>query len=194
MNLPNKITIGRIALVFVFMVFLFIKGVPAKVCALITFLLAAFSDYLDGYIAKKYNIISDFGKIMDPVADKVLTLAAFIAFVELKLIPAWMVVIIVMRELLVTSIRIFALYKREVLPAGIGGKQKTVSQMFAILVILVFMTIKEAGVTVFHFWNENFEYWYKQFIFLFMVLTVILTIISGVSYLINYRKIFRKNI
>ncbi len=185
MNLPNKITLGRIALTFVFMVFLFSSGVFAKGMALVVFLLAAFSDYLDGHIAKKYNIVSDFGKIMDPVADKILTLAAFLAFVEMKLIPAWMVVIIIMRELLITGIRIRALTHDEVLAAGVGGKHKTVSQCLSILVILVFIIIREAGVKTFGFWNASFEYWYRQLIFIMMLITVALTIISGVSYLIG---------
>ncbi|NQT33014.1 MAG: CDP-diacylglycerol--glycerol-3-phosphate 3-phosphatidyltransferase [Candidatus Omnitrophica bacterium] len=188
MNLPNKITLARIGLVFVFMVFLFLGGLPAKLIALAIFILAVATDYLDGYIAKKYNIVSDFGKIMDPVADKVLTLAAFLAFVEMKLVPAWMVVIIIFREMLITSIRIVALRNKEVLSAGMGGKQKTASQMVSIIVILIFKIIKEAGVRTFGFWNPDFEYWYRQLIFLLMIITVALTIISGVSYLVGNKK------
>ncbi|MFH1846258.1 MAG: CDP-diacylglycerol--glycerol-3-phosphate 3-phosphatidyltransferase [Candidatus Omnitrophota bacterium] len=188
MNLPNKITLTRIGLVFVFMFFLFLKGVGPKITALGIFLIAALTDYLDGFIAKKYNISSDFGKIMDPVADKVLTLAAFLAFVELELVPAWMVVIIILRELIITSIRLIALRKQEVLAAGRAGKQKTFSQMFSIFVILVFIIIKEAGVGTFGFWNSGFEYWYKQVIFLLMLVTVSLTIISGVSYMVKNKK------
>lgn len=193
MNLPNKLTVARILLTFVFMFFLFSGGIFAKVMALVIFVAAAFTDYLDGFIAKKYNIISDFGKMMDPVADKILTLAAFLAFVEMKLVPAWMVVIIIMRELTITSIRLVALRKGEILSAGIGGKHKTVSQMLSIFVILVFIVIKEAGVKTFHFWNPNLEYWYKQLIFILMLITVILTIISGISYLAgNKRYLFNE--
>jgi len=188
MNLPNKITLARIFLVFVFMTFLFIHGLPAKIIALVIFIIAALTDYLDGFIAKKYNIISDFGKIMDPVADKIMTLAAFLAFVEMKLIPAWMVVIIIMRELIITSIRIMAFRNNEVLPAGRGGKHKTVSQMASIILILIFIVIKEAGVGIFGFWNPAFEYWYKQLIFIMMCITVLLTLISGISYLIGNKK------
>lgn len=188
MNLPNKITLARIILTFVFMVCLFMSGLLWKIAALCVFVVAVCSDYLDGFIAKKYNISSDFGKIMDPVADKVLTLAAFLAFVEMKLIPAWMVVIIIMRELFITSIRIRALAQREVLEAGMGGKHKTASQMLSIFVILVFIVIKEAGVKTFGFWNASFEYWYRQVIFILMLITVILTLISGISYLVGNRK------
>ncbi len=188
MNLPNKITITRIVLAFIFMIFLFVEGVMAKTMALVIFLAAALSDYLDGFIAKKYDIISDFGKIMDPVADKILTLAAFLAFVEMKLIPAWMVVIIILREFIITGIRLMALRQNDVLPAGVGGKQKTISQMLSIVIILVFIIIKEAGVRTFYFWNPTFEYWYKQVIFFMMIVTVVLTIISGVSYIAGNRK------
>lgn len=188
MNLPNKITVARIVLTFIFMICLFLKGIFAKSAALAIFIIAAVSDYLDGMIAKKYNITSDFGRIMDPVADKILVLAAFLAFVEMKLVPAWMVVIIILRELLITSIRIRALTHNEVLAAGVGGKHKTFSQMFSIFVILIFIIIKEAGVEVFNFWNSSFEYWYRQVIFILMLITVILTVISGFSYLIGNRK------
>ncbi|MBU0570840.1 MAG: CDP-diacylglycerol--glycerol-3-phosphate 3-phosphatidyltransferase [Candidatus Omnitrophica bacterium] len=188
MNLPNKITVARIALTFIFMILLFSGGIICKIFAFVIFMIAALSDYLDGFIAKKYDLKSDFGKVMDPVADKVLTLAAFLAFVEMKLIPAWILVIIIMRELLVTSLRILALKNNEVLPAGMGGKHKTVSQMFSILVILIFIVFKEAGVEVFGFWNPAFEYWYRQVIFVLMLITVVLTIGSGVSYIVGNKK------
>lgn len=188
MNLPNKLTVARIILTFIFMFFLFSSGLVMKILALITFLIAAITDYLDGFLAKKYNIVSDFGKVMDPVADKILTLAAFLAFVEMKLVPAWMVVIIIMRELVITGIRLVALIKGEVLAAGVGGKHKTVSQILSIFVILIFIIIKEAGIKTFNFWNLNLEYWYRHLIFVLMLITVLLTIISGFSYLIGNRK------
>ena len=97
MNLPNKLTILRRALVAVFMFFLFSHGVLAKSLALVTFLAASFTDFLDGYIAKKNNMVTDFGKLMDPIADKILVIAAFAAFVQMQLIEAWMVVIIIAR-------------------------------------------------------------------------------------------------
>ena len=188
MNLPNKITLARIVLAFIFMILLFCKGVVAKSAALAVFTIASISDYLDGYLAKKYNQISDFGKIMDPIADKVLTLAAFLAFVEMSLIPAWMLVIIIMREMLITGIRLTALRNKEVLHAGIGGKHKTVSQMISIIVILIFIIIKESGLTLYGFWNPTLEYWYRQLIFILMLITVALTIISGIAYIVGNKK------
>lgn len=188
MNLPNKITLARIGLTFLFMIFLFSKGLTFKCLALATFIIAVTSDYLDGFIAQKYNITSNFGKLMDPIADKILTLSAFLAFVEMKLIPAWIVVVIIMRELVITGLRITALKNREVLPAGLGGKHKTASQMISIFVILTFIIFKEAGVRIFGFWDASCEYWYKQTIFVLMLITVTLTVMSGVSYIIGNRK------
>jgi len=188
MNLPNKITISRFLLTAVFMLFLFMHGFVYKILALMVFLAAVFSDYLDGYFAKKYNQKSNLGKLLDPIADKVLTLAAFLAFVEMKLIPAWIVVIIIARELLITGLRLLALKNDDILPAGKGGKHKTVSQMVSIFVILLFIMFKEAGVEIFDFWDAGFEYWYRQLIFVLMLITTVLTITSGASYIMGNKK------
>lgn len=190
MNLPNKLTISRIILTFIFMLFLFSKGVPAKALALFVFLLASFTDFLDGFLAKRRNEITDFGKLMDPIADKILVLAAFLAFVEMELIPAWMVVIIIFREVAITGLRALALTKNRVIPADDGGKHKTVSQVFAIFAILLFLIFREAGIKVFQFWNGSVEAMYKNAIFILMLVTVILTLISGASYLVKNKEIY----
>lgn len=191
MNLANKLTISRVFLTFVFMIFLFSRGVTFKVLAFVTFVLASLTDFLDGFIAKKRGEISDFGKFMDPVADKILVLAAFLAFVEMKLIPAWLVVIIVSREFIITGLRLVALARGEVLAAGMGGKHKTVSQMFSIYMILIFIIFKESGAGVFGFWNEGLEILYRNVIFYLMILTAFLTLASGVAYLVKNRKFFK---
>ena len=190
MNLPNKLTISRIILTFVFMLLLFSKGVLPKVLALFIFLLASFTDFLDGFLAKKRNEVTDFGKLMDPIADKILVLAAFLAFVEMKLIPAWMVVIIIFREVAITGLRVLALTKDRVIPADDGGKHKTVSQIFAVFVILLFLIFREAGMKVFRFWNGEIEAIYKNAIFILMLVTIILTLISGAAYLVKNREIY----
>src|SRR3989338_691519 len=190
MNLPNKLTISRIILTFVFMLLLFSKGVLPKTFALFIFLLASFTDFLDGFLAKKRNEITDFGKLMDPIADKILVLAAFLAFVEMKLIPAWMVVIIIFREVAITGLRVLALTKDRVIPADDGGKHKTVSQIFAVFVILLFLIFREAGMKVFRFWNGEIEAIYKNAIFILMLVTIILTLISGAAYLVKNREIY----
>jgi len=189
-NLPNKLTVLRIILTAVFMFFLFSKGVVMKSLALVTFLTASFTDILDGYIAKKYNMVTDFGRLMDPIADKILVLSAFLAFVEMELIPAWMVVIIIFRDAAVTGLRMSALTKGKVISADEGGKHKMVSQVFAILAILFFLIFREAGMGVFHFWNASTERLYRDAIFILMSVTTLLTLISGMSYLIRNRMVY----
>jgi len=190
MNIANKLTISRIVLTFIFMAFLFMKGLTFKILALATFSLAAWTDFLDGYLAKRRNEISNFGKFMDPIADKVLVLSAFLAFVEMKLIPAWIVVIIVFREFLITGLRIIALARGEVIEAGMGGKHKTVSQIVSIYVILFFIIFRESSTRVFGFWNENLEFLLKEIIFYLMLFTAFLTLASGISYLVKNRRFF----
>lgn len=190
MNIANKLTISRIILTFIFMIFLFSKGLACKVTALAVFTLASWTDFLDGFLAKKRNEISDFGKFMDPIADKVLVLSAFLAFVELKLIPAWIVVIIVFREFIITGLRLVALVKGEVIEAEMAGKHKTVSQMVSIYVILFFIVFKQSSTSVFGFWNENLEFLLRQIIFYMMIITAILTVISGVSCLVKNKRFF----
>lgn len=190
MNLPNKLTILRIILVFIFMLFLFLHGVTAKIIALIIFIAAGLTDFLDGYIAKKNNMVTDFGKLMDPIADKILVLAAFLAFVEMELIPAWMVVIIIFREAIVTGLRIMALTQGKVLAAEYGGKHKMVSQVLSITAILFFLIFREAGIKVFGFWSDSTERAYRDVIFILMLITTFLTLVSGMSYLIKNRGVY----
>ena len=191
MNLPNKLTIFRIFLVAVFMFFLFSKGVAMKSLALATFLAASFTDILDGYIAKKYNMVTDFGRLMDPIADKILVLAAFAVFVQMQLIDAWMFVIIVSREILITSLRLFALTKGKVLSAATAGKHKTVSQMSVIFLILIFIVLKEVRLTFFS-WNPGWQKIFQKSIYFLMLFTVGLTLYSGLSYLWKNRKVIAR--
>ncbi len=182
MNLPNKLTLSRIVLAFIFMFLLFCRGITAKYLALFTFGLASLTDFFDGRIARRRNIESDFGRLMDPIADKILILAAFLAFVELKIIPAWMVIIIIFRELVITGLRINAARQGKILSASLAGKHKTVSQMAAIISILVFLIIRESDRG---FWTVLWELWFKRGAFYLMLLTVALTLISGLSYLLR---------
>jgi CDP-diacylglycerol---glycerol-3-phosphate 3-phosphatidyltransferase len=188
MNIANKLTMLRIVLTFVFMFFLFCHGLIFKVLSLVLFIIAALSDFFDGLIAQKRNMITDFGRLMDPIADKILVLAAFAAFVQMQLIEAWMFVIIVSREILITSLRLFALNKGKVLSAARAGKHKTVSQMLVIFLILVFIVIKEV-MLVYFTWNPAWETIFRQTIYILMLLTVGLTLYSGFSYLWENRKV-----
>jgi CDP-diacylglycerol---glycerol-3-phosphate 3-phosphatidyltransferase len=187
-NIANKLTMLRIVLTFVFMIFLSWNGLWAKALSLAIFIFAAISDYLDGRIAQKKNMVTDFGKLMDPIADKILVLAAFAAFVQMQLIRDWMFVIMISREILITSLRLFALNKGKVLSAGKVGKQKTVSQMVVIFLILGFIVFKEVMLS-FYTWNPVWEKWFHQCIDVCMWLTVLLTLYSGISYLWENRKV-----
>ncbi len=191
MNIANRLTMLRIVLTFVFMFFLFCHGLWAKITSLAIFAFAALSDFFDGMIAHKKNMVTDFGRLMDPIADKILVLAAFAAFVQMQLIDAWMFVIIVSREILITSLRLFALNKGKVLSAARVGKHKTFSQMAAIFSILGFIVLKEVRLTFFT-WNPAWERLFLQGIFILMLFTVGLTLYSGLSYLWENRKIIAR--
>ena len=191
MNIANRLTLLRIVLTFVFMFFLFCHGLWAKVLSLAIFIFAALSDFFDGRIAHKKNMVTDFGKLMDPIADKILVLAAFTAFVQMQLIDAWMFVIIVSREILITSLRLFALNKGKVLSAAKAGKHKTVSQMAVIFYILGFIVLKEV-MKAFFTWNPAWERFFRNSVYILMLLTVGLTLYSGLYYLWENRKVITR--
>ena|SRR3989338_6510311 len=190
MNLPNQLTILRIILTAFFVFFVFIPGLAFKVLALAVFSCAALTDWLDGKIAKSRNLITDFGKIMDPIADKILVLGAFLSFIQLQFIPAWTVVVIIGRESAITSLRFFALSKGRVIAASKGGKYKTVSQMAAIFIILISLIFKEAFKIGCLSLCPEFDRYAGIVVYLSMLVTVILTLISGVSYIWDNRMLF----
>lgn len=187
MNLPNRLTLLRIALSFVLIAFLLTPGFAAKLAAALVFALASLTDLWDGRLARRRGLVSDFGILMDPIADKILVLSAFVAFVQLQVVPAWMVVLIATREFLVTGLRIFALGRGQVLPAEAAGKHKTVSQMVAISVILLFLVFRSASGAA-----GGDPSWVRAGqvgIGMLMLLTVALTLTSGISFLWKHRKL-----
>jgi len=190
MNLPNKLTLSRIGLTFVFMFFLFTRWPYGKIAALIVFAVASFTDYIDGAIAKKRGLITDFGKFMDPIADKILILAAFLAFVEMKLIPAWTVLIIIFREFIILGLRILGIIKGHIVAASRAGKHKTISQVVTVFFILIYLIIRQYG-SGYDFWTEKADAVSRSLIFMLMIVTVALTLISGASYISKNRRLFR---
>ena len=128
MNLPNKLTISRIIMTVFFLTALIVEFPFHFTLALVIFVIASITDFLDGSIARKHGLITDFGKLMDPLADKVLICSAFIGFIELGWMKAWMVVIIVSRELAITGLRLLAANKNQVLAAERQGKNKTITK------------------------------------------------------------------
>ena len=188
MNRPNQLTLSRIILTFVFIFFISQNGLVPMAIAALVFTLASVTDFYDGYLAKKYDLHSDFGKLMDPIADKFLILAAFLAFVRMQIVDDWMVLLILGREIIVTGLRIFAVTKGKVLAAERAGKHKTVSQIVAIFSILGFIIAKEILLN-FSCWSPTIEIWWRRGIFALMLVTVAFTLISGISYFWNNRKL-----
>lgn len=137
-NIPNALTVGRILIIPVFILLLTLwQGPMSQMIAALIFALASLTDYLDGYLARKWKVVSNFGKFADPMADKILVMTAFIMLVELKIAPAWVVAIIICRELAVTGLRLLLVENGgTVLAAAMPGKIKTFSQMFAIIFLL----------------------------------------------------------
>lgn len=138
MNLPNKLTVLRVIMIPFFILFLLseIGGNAGKWVALVLFIIAALTDFFDGKIARKYNLITNFGKFMDPLADKLLVCSALICFVELGKLPAWMVIIIISREFIISGFRLIAADNGVVIAASYWGKFKTTFQMGMIVLLI----------------------------------------------------------
>lgn len=169
MNLPNKLTIIRILLIPLFLFFLFITGGVFRFLPLIIFVAAAVTDSIDGYIARRDNLVTDFGKFMDPLADKLLTASAFIAFVEIGYLSSWIVVLIISREFLISGFRTLAASKNITIAANMWGKAKTVFQMILIIVVLMDYT--------------GYMSLFSPLISPLVIITVLLTIVSGATYI-----------
>ena len=180
MNLPNKLTVARVILTPVYLAVMVMQFNMHYLAALIIFSVASFTDFLDGKIARKHNLVTTFGKLVDPVADKMLTTAAMLAFMQLGLCNIWIVMIVITREFLVTSFRLVASAQGVVIAAGIWGKLKTVSQMAFSIVIMILAQFY----TYFMEWSTlcrlaNGLMW----------ITAVLTVISGVKYIVDGVKV-----
>lgn len=191
MNLPNKLTVSRFALTIVFLVAMFIHFAFNTTVALFVFGVASITDWIDGAYARRYKLITNFGKLMDPLADKILTCSAFIAFVGEGWIEAWMVVLIVTRELAITGLRLLAASKNVVLAAEGWGKHKTVSQITTILAILLLHSYADwgamGGLLAFAIKGKA---WINWFAAISKWATVVLTAISGWLYLWRNRNVY----
>jgi CDP-diacylglycerol--glycerol-3-phosphate 3-phosphatidyltransferase len=204
MNLPNKLTVSRFLLTGAFLWAMFSRSPVNDTLALVFFCVASITDFLDGKIARSRNLITNFGALMDPLADKILTCSAFIALVERHVInpppeglhlgslslkakvEAWMVVIIVARELAITGLRLLAASRNVVLAAEGYGKHKTISQIAAIIALLVL----DAYVEWWPWLRDCFKLWTPSFALAALWLTVILTSTSGLLYLWRNRRLY----
>jgi len=194
MNLPNKLTILRFVLTVLFLWALFSPLRYNDTLALVFFTLAGATDFLDGWLARRHRLITNFGILMDPLADKIMICSAFIALVEsTRLNPdapvkvaAWMVILIVAREFAITGLRLLAASKNIVLAAEYFGKHKTISQIVTINALLVVDACAEWPV-----WLKNFfQSWVPQFAEIMLWVTVALTVASGVIYLWRNQAIY----
>src|SRR5213592_1749852 len=185
MNLPNKLTISRFILTVAFLVVMFSRVRFHETIALALFVAGGITDFLDGQIARRNQLITNFGILMDPLADKIMVCSAFIAFVGLTWIPAWMAVVVVARELAITGLRLLAASKNVVLAAEGYGKHKTVSQIVAIITLLVADSFGEWG----EWAGLVFKPWVPLLSRLSLWVTVILTFSSGALYLRRNRRL-----
>lgn len=148
MTLANKITLARIALIPIFIVFACIGGTAWDAIALVLFCLCSVTDFLDGYVARKYNQVTDFGKFVDPLADKLLICAAMCVFVDRGYMAGWMVFIILAREFIITSLRTIAMGKNRVMAATWTGKVKTCTQIAGIIIIFLCLLFTGADLSI----------------------------------------------
>ena len=185
MNLPNKLTIARIILAPFFMIFLLIDNIYLRYLATLIFIVAALTDVYDGYLARKTGVTTGFGKFMDPLADKVLVSTAFISFVALGYVQTWMVLIIILREFLVTGLRSLAAYKGVVILPSYWAKWKTGCQMTVIIIILVYINLKSTLLPLGYNWSIfTTDSAFRAFDVMVFI-TMLLTVGTGVDYLVK---------
>ena len=188
MKLANRLTVLRMILVPIFLIFISARHIPySSTIATAIFILASLTDKLDGYIARSRNQITNFGKFMDPLADKLLVSAALISFVELQIVPAWASVVIIAREFAVSGLRSIAASQGRVIAASWWGKIKTVIQIIAIILLLLKVNINDFKYTMdlinnSEFWNQFFN----TVPSIMLMAAVVITLISGYDY-------FKKN-
>lgn len=174
MNLPNKITIFRVFMIPVFLVLILVPSIPYNnILACVVFVVACLSDFLDGYLARKLKLVTNFGKFMDPIADKLLVCSALICFVDLKYMPSWIVIIIIAREFIINGFRLIASDNGVVIAASYWGKFKTTFQMIACILLILQLPFGWADVA-------------EQ---IFIYLALAFTVISLVDYLWKNRKV-----
>jgi len=179
LNLPNTLTIIRIALIPIFLVFLMIQTQLGAIIAVVIFTIAAVTDGLDGYIARKRKEVTKVGKLLDPLADKLLITSALVSLVELGKLPSWIVIIIISREFIISGLRMVAATEGIVISASIWGKIKTITQIIAIISVLLD--------------TQPFSFSNLRFSGAVLIISLVFTIISGIDYIIKSKNIFLKD-
>lgn len=185
MNISNKLTVLRIFLAFICIGFILGNTFVSLVIGFLVFIFASFTDFLDGFFARRRNLVSDLGKLLDPIADKILIIGVLLAFLQLGVINAWMVSSIMLREFIVTGVRLYSLNKGVVLEAKKLGKHKTFSQVLCVFAIFIIVILSKM------YSNQAVSFFYYKFIPLFMWYVVIITVFSGAHYLWLNRRIIK---
>jgi CDP-diacylglycerol--glycerol-3-phosphate 3-phosphatidyltransferase len=187
MNWANRLTLSRLALTILFVAALNSSWEYARTTALIIFLIAGLTDFIDGEIARRYGAVTNFGKLMDPLVDKIMMAAAFISLVPLKAIPAWAATTVVARDFLITGLRLMASAQGRVLPAENLGKQKTSWQIVTVIFFLALFSLPELG------WASARSAWWlrawNQAGPVLVWITVALTVYSGLGYAWRHREL-----
>ncbi|MFH0879743.1 MAG: CDP-diacylglycerol--glycerol-3-phosphate 3-phosphatidyltransferase [Lentisphaerota bacterium] len=203
MKLPNILTLSRLGMAALMMALLTVNFPYSKSLALLVFSIAGITDYFDGYLARNVYGETSFGRLMDPLADKVLVCAAFVSFVAMRLptraalplVPAWIVVIIISREFLVTGLRLLAVSKGKIISAGKWGKHKTIWQIIAIVAILLGQAVREdllknASPTLL----QNFDLVYGTVALGISIAVVMITVVSGGMYFVQHRNLISEHV
>ena len=196
MNLPNKLTTSRFFITIAFVIVVLWDGLPYNTSwAALLFFIGGLTDIADGVIARRRNLQTDFGALMDPLADKMLICSAFIAFIELEWMPAWLVIVIVARELAITGLRLLAANKQVVLPAEKIGKRKTNLQFASVIAMLILISYPEWGPGWIQFFGWEIAGWPWSIWFTFIATwgAVGLTAVSGIHYLWRNRELYMKD-
>ncbi len=187
MNWANRLTISRLVLTVAFVLSLNSDWAYARTTALILFIIAGVTDFFDGEIARRYGVVTNFGKLMDPLVDKIMIAAAFISLVPLKAVPAWAAIIVVARDFLITGLRLLASSTGQILPAEPLGKHKTSWQIITVLFFLVLLASRELryvhGQTV--WWSHAWSTGGAALVWI----TVALTLYSGLAYAWKHRAV-----
>ena len=183
MNAANRITILRLFFVPLFICLILIPSPSYVLVSLIVFILAMLTDILDGYIARKKELVSNFGIFLDPIVDKILIISAFICFVQLQLIPAWVVIVLIFREFAITGLRIIAAAQNQNIPASLLGKLKTFTQTIAVCFMLFCYTMQLSGKGDLY---VHIGFW-------LILVSVLASVISGVDYFLKNIKFLKKD-
>ena len=191
MNWANRLTLSRLVLTILFVAALNSSWQYGRTAALILFLLAGITDFVDGEVARRYSRVTNFGKLMDPLVDKIMMAAAFISLVPLKAVPAWAATTVVARDFLITGLRLMASATGRVLPAERLGKQKTSWQVVTVIFFLVLLSASEL-----HYADEKSTWWWRAWYEagpILVWITVALTLYSGLGYAWRHRELIATN-